>query len=211
MAHHITQRGNRRQTVFFTEADRQFYLQCLAVAAPQAGVQIWAYCLMSNHVHLVAVPAQPESLAHCLAEAHGRYAKWINARMGWRGHLWQARFGSSVMDRAYTLAAVRYVEQNPVRAQLVARAWEYPWSSARYHVGVVGEDPVIRGDEGLRAEVGEWRTFLEEPALGPMATAIYRETNVCRPLGSEEFVRGLEAHCGLRLTRGQRGRPRHGK
>ena len=208
LPHHITQRGNRRQAVFFEAADRQCYLQYLAAAAPETGVQIWAYCLMTNHVHLVAVPTQPESFARCFAEVHGRYAKRINARMGWRGHLWQARFGSSVMDNAHTLAAVRYVEQNPVRARLVDQPWDYPWSSARYHVGATDTDPVVRGDDNLRAEVGDWRTFLDEPTDESLMAVIPQETPVCRPLGSEEFIHGLEAQWGVRLTRASRGRPR---
>lgn len=119
--HHVTQRGNRRQLVFFADEDYRTYLRLLQEQSLRWGLDVWAYCLMTNHVHLVAVPEQPESLARCLAKVHGRYAKRINARMGWRGYLWQARFGSSAMDNAHTLAAVRYVEQNKNQASSPAQ------------------------------------------------------------------------------------------
>ena len=97
-------------------------------------VQVWAYCLMPNHVHLIAVPASSDGLRGAIGEAHRRYTTVINRREGWRGHLWQGRFASYVMDDRYTLAAARYVELNPVRAGLVARAEDYPCSSARAHL-----------------------------------------------------------------------------
>jgi putative transposase len=206
-AHHLIQRGNRRQAVFFLAEDRQAYLKWLADASQRWRLRIWAYCLMTNHVHLVAVPETAEGLARCMAQVHSRYARRINARMRWRGHLWQARFGSSVMDASYTLAAVRYVEQNPVRAGLVQHAWEYPWSSAAYHVGTRVDDPIVTGEEGLRAEIGNWREFLEVPETKEHAQVIRRNTPVCRPLGTERFIHELEASYGIRLRRGRPGRP----
>jgi len=113
LPHHITQRGNRRQRTFFSSDDYLLYLALMAEWCEHYRVQIWAYCLMPNHVHLIAVPESR-----------------INSREGWSGHLWQGRFASYVMDDRYTLAAARYVELNPVRAGLVNRVKNYPWSSA---------------------------------------------------------------------------------
>ena len=110
--HHVTQRGNRRQKTFFTKEDYSAYLNLMADWCGQFGVEIWAYCLMPNHVHLIAVPEREDSLAQAIGEAHRRYTRRINFRKGWRGHLWQGRFSSYPMDDVYLMAAVRYVELN---------------------------------------------------------------------------------------------------
>ena len=120
--HHVTQRGNRRQQVFFSDADYQSYLTLLAISCRKTGVAVWAYCLMPNHVHLILVPRDADGLRAALADAHRRYSRDINFRQGWRGYLWQGRFASFPMDDNYLLACARYVELNPVRANLVARA-----------------------------------------------------------------------------------------
>ena len=129
--HHITQRGNRNQPVFFSEDDKKEYLRLVSTHAKRHGVQIWAYCLMTNHVHFIAVPDSEKSLTATFQEAHRLYTRRINFREGWRGYLWQGRFASFPMDEEYLIAAVRYVEQNPVKAKLVSNAWDYPWSSAK--------------------------------------------------------------------------------
>ena len=126
MPHHVAQRGNRRQSTFFRESDYQHYLE-LALEWSQAhGVQIWSYCLMPNHVHLIAVPDREESLSEAIGEIHRRYSRAINFRMGWRGHLWQGRFHSFPMDEDYLLATARYIEMNPVKAGRVKTPGDYP-------------------------------------------------------------------------------------
>jgi putative transposase len=117
MPHHITQRGNRRQTTFFCEEDYAAYLELMSQWCAQEGVQVWAYCLMPNHVHLIAVPETEDGLRRAIGEAHRRYTRRVNFRQRWRGHLWQGRFASFVMDESYLLAAARYVELNPVRVR----------------------------------------------------------------------------------------------
>ena len=114
MPHHITQRGNRRQQTFFNSDDYSVYIDLMAQWCREQGVRIWAYCLMPNHVHLVAVPSSEGGLRRAIGEAHRRYTRRVNFREGWRGHLWQGRFASFVMDESYLLAAARYVELNPV-------------------------------------------------------------------------------------------------
>ena len=131
--HHVTQRGNRRQQTFFEEADYEAYTGLMAEWCQQCGVRIWAYCLMPNHVHLIAVPEDEEGLRRAIGEAHRRYTRHVNFRQGWRGHLWQGRFASFVMDDDHLLAAARYIELNPVRAKLVRKPHRYRHSSAPRH------------------------------------------------------------------------------
>ncbi|MGB2823526.1 MAG: transposase, partial [Phycisphaerae bacterium] len=139
--HHVMQRGNRRQKTFFSVGDYSAYLELLAEWCGKCGVEVWAYCLMPNHVHLVVVPATADGLRRGIGEAHRRYTRRINFRKGWRGHLWQGRFASFVMDEDYLLEAVRYIEMNPVRAGLAATADAWRWSSAAAHVA--GRDDVL--------------------------------------------------------------------
>ena len=116
--HHITQRGARRIKTFFTEEDYQYYLELVAEYKAEAGVEVWAYCLMPNHVHFVAVPTERDSLSRLFRRVHRHYSRAINFRQKCTGHLWQERFHSFVMDEQYLLATVKYVELNPVKAKL---------------------------------------------------------------------------------------------
>ena len=205
--HHIVQRGNRRLDVFFTDEDRQTYLYHVGNACNRYGVAIWAYCLMSNHVHFVAVPLKTDSLARCFSEAHVRYTRRINNREGWKGHLWQARFGSSVLDENYLIAAVRYVERNPVRAGIVKEAWEYPWSSAAFHAGTATEAGILSSDNMLQELIGDWKAYLNEKDANDFMKSVRRESFVNRPLGDAKFIKVLEEQFRLRLSRGKAGRP----
>lgn len=131
--HHITQRGNRRQKTFFCEGDYQTYIELMSKWTTRCGVEIWAYCLIPNHIHLIAVPQSEDDLLWATGETHRRCTRHINFRKNWRGHLWQGRFASNVMDESYLIAAARYIELNPVRAGLVSQPTEYRWSSANAH------------------------------------------------------------------------------
>ena len=132
--HHITQRGNRRQEVFFCDDDYHAYLELMTTWCKRHEVEILAWCLMPNHVHLIAVPQMETSLARAIGEAHRRYTRMINFRQKWRGHLWQERFASFPMDEQHLLAAARYIEMNPVAAGLVKSPAEYRWSSVHAHL-----------------------------------------------------------------------------
>jgi putative transposase len=134
VAHHVMQRGNRRQPVFFTDDDYAAYRSLVSDACAVKGVRCLAWCLMPNHVHLILVPSDPDGLRAALAEAHRRYSRGINAAHDWTGYLWQGRFASYPMDDAHLLTAIRYVELNPVKAKLVAHAEDWRWSSAAAHV-----------------------------------------------------------------------------
>src|SRR4030065_1951371 len=139
--HHVTQRGNRRQKTFFQYEDYRQYLNLMAEWCKRHNVEVWAYCLMPNHVHLIAVPKSEDALRRAISEAHRRYTRHVNFREGWRGHLWQGAFHSFPMDESYFLTAARYVELNPVRAKLALKAEDYPWSSASAHLS--GRDDML--------------------------------------------------------------------
>lgn len=148
--------------VFFQESDYSLYLSLLAEHADDEGVVFWAYCLMPNHVHFVAVPEETDSFARTFREAHRRYTRLINKREGWSGHLWQDRYRSFPMDEAYTLVAARYIENNPVEAGLCANAEDYRWSSAKAHLGLQPNDPLVRRGT-LDELVPDWKGFLHAP------------------------------------------------
>jgi len=158
LPHHITQRGSRRQRTFFDESDYIDYLDLLREFKVTAGVSIWSYCLMPNHVHLIAIPEHENSLAKRLRVVHHRHARRVNAVHGWRGHLWQERFHSFVMDEPHLLAAVRYVELNPLRAGLCSRPEDWRWSSVRAHLH--GESDGIVDVRPMQELVNDWREYL---------------------------------------------------
>ena len=205
--HHVTQRGNRRMQTFFSDDDYQAYVELMAKWCGERGVSIWAYCLMPNHVHLIAVPETEESLRLAIGEAHRRYSRMINFREGWRGHLWQGRFASYVMDGGYLMACARYVEMNPVRAGLVESPEEWAWSSARAHLAGVDDELVDAGALLEMAHSG-WRDFLSLPTLTADEERIRQHERTGRPLGSKVFITGLEASLGRRLRPHKGGRPR---
>ena len=206
--HHVTQRGTRSQDVFFSDDDREKYLQFVGECAEDHGVAIRAWCLMTNHVHFVAVPRAEDSLAKCFGTAHKRYSRMVNFRNGWKGFLFQGRFGSSPMDEAYTYHTLRYVLRNPVRAGIVRSPWRYEWSSAAFHTGRRRTDPLVTVDGGIEKMVGDWAEFLSGPDEDGFLRGIRRESEVGRPLGSEAFVSRLERRLKRNLKRGRPGRPR---
>ena len=201
--HHVTQRGNRRQQVFFRDDDYAVYGGLLAEGCRAAGVAIWAYCLMPNHVHLILVPSDEGGLRAALAEAHRRYTRHVNFREGWRGYLWQGRFASFAMDEAYLLACARYVELNPVRAGLTQRPGDWLWSSARAHLA--GRDDAVVSAGPLLDLVPDWRGFLDGGLSGAERDAIRAAERTGRPLGSEAFTARLETRLGRTLARQKPG------
>jgi putative transposase len=202
LPHHITQRGNRRQQTFFGEEDYQVYLSLMAEWCGKYRVEIWAYCLMPNHVHLIAVPESETGLARAIGEAHRRYTRHINFREGWRGHLWQERFASFPMDESHLLAAARYVEMNPVAAGLVDFPGAYRWSSAAAHLA--GNDDALVKVEPLLELVGDWRGFLTLTDEDELAM-LKRHERSGRPLGDAPFVERLEEEMARRLRPAKRG------
>jgi len=215
VAHHVTQRGNRRLPVFFSDDDRRLYLALLADASRAAGTACLAWCLMDNHVHLILVPDREDGLRAMLGEAHRRYTRHVNFREGWRGHLFQARFASYPMDDAHLMAAVRYVELNPVAAGMAKRAEDWRWSSARSHVaGRRAADDPLTDVGALGRHVRTWRAMLrhglEAGDLGPegeaVAEAIEARLRTGRPLAEVEWVAAQEGALGRPLAPRRPGR-----
>jgi putative transposase len=212
--HHVTQRGNRRQPIFFSDADRILYLDLLRKGCAAAGVTCLAWCLMDTHIHLILVPKTADGLRAALAEAHRRYTRHINAREGWSGYLFQGRFASYPMDDAHLMAAVRYVERMPVAAGLVAHAQEWRWSSARSHVSGrrMAGDP-LTNTAAFGAHVRNWHALLrhglETSDPGPdgdaMANAIEARLRTGRPLAAADWIAQQEAALDRPLAPAKRG------
>jgi len=197
--HHVTQRGNRRQTTFFRDADYKYYLELMPAFCRKAGTEIWAYCLMPNHVHLVMVPREEDGLRAVLGEVHRRYTGYINCREGWRGHLWQERFHSFVMDEAYLLAAVRYVERNPVAARLCDKPEQWRWSSTQAHIEEK-DDGLVRVQPML-GRIDDWHSYLTDSNKPEVADQLIRKhARTGRPLGTKTFIADLELLTGKRLA-----------
>lgn len=202
--HHVTQRGSRRQKTFFESDDYRDYIALLATTCRRAGTQVWAYCLMPNHVHLVLVPSSGDGLRAAVSPAHRQYALRVNERFGWRGHLWQERFYSSPMDERYLHAAVRYVERNPVTAGLVTSAERWPWSSARAHLE--GRNDELIEVAPMLQRIDDWAAYLAEAPSDSVLDEIVRHTRTGRPLGNEAFIDGLEKRLKRPLKQQRRGR-----
>lgn len=201
--HHITQRGVRRFNVFLDEDDHDRYLELLGHYAPKFGLGINAYCVMTNHVHIVGVPQHEDSIARVLKECHGVYAAEFNKKYGKNGHVWQARPYSCPLDEAHTWAAIRYVERNPVRAGIVGRAEDYPWSSARGHCGMVTDPLLCPAGAPL---IVDWSSWLAEETDTEQEKSIRTRTHTGRPCGGDDFVKRIEAVVGRALAPGKRGR-----
>ena len=208
--HHVTQRGVRSTDIFTCEDDRRIYLELMREHARPSGVGFLAWCLMSNHVHMIVVPERVESLARGIGEAHRRYTRERNFRDGVGGYLFQGRFGSCVLDERHLTAAARYVELNPVAAGLVRTPWRYEWSSAVFHAGLRDDDPLVEDRTLLGLVRGKraWRRFLSDGVEELEARRIDLHLSTGRPLGPDGFVRGLERRFGRRLLPRKGGRPK---
>ena len=205
--HHITQRGNNRQDVFFTDEDRELYLTLLRQHALQYDFEILGYCLMTNHVHLIGIPAGEDSLSKAVGRTHWKFAQVLNRLHGRSGHLWQDRFYSCPMDDAHMVAAMAYVERNPVRAKMVREAWRYRWSSAGAHVGTA-ESGWLEMQRWRKAATGmDWKEMLKRREQDGVGSNLIQHTNRGRPLGSDRFIAKIEALVGTRLRALPVGRP----
>ncbi|MEX2618188.1 MAG: transposase [Alphaproteobacteria bacterium] len=201
---HVTQRGNRRARTFFEDGDYALYRDLVAQAAAKAGAEVWCYCLMPNHVHIIVTPSDADGLRRTFADAHRRYTGYINARNRWTGHLWQGRFGAVAMDEAHLAAAVRYVSLNPVRARLVSRAEDWPWSSVRAHLAE-RDDALVRVGPVLE-RYGSFAGFLGQDRDDAAAWRGLRMSETSgRPLGSDAWLDALEAKTGRTLKPQKRG------
>ncbi len=204
--HHVTQRGNRRQAVFFCNEDYRTYTAMVAKACRKARTEVWAYCLMPNHVHFVLVPSDEDGLCAVFAEAHRRYTRRINLRERWQGHLWQERFYSCPMDETHLLATVPYVELNPVRAGLVRCAQDWLWSSAKAHFA--GEDDGLVQVSPMLKRIADWPRYVQDEGSAENTETLRRHTRSGRPLGEDKFIDMAERISGRVLRPRKRGRKR---
>ena len=206
--HHVTQRGNGRAVTFFCDDDYAFYRQLLAAHARAAGVEIWAWVLMPNHVHLILVPQDADGLRRMLAPVHRRYAGHVHARLKRTGHFWQGRFGCVAMDEAHLGAALRYVALNPVRARLVACAVEWPWSSLHAQLG---RDDGITATAPVTTRYPDFAALISAGEDEEMSRRLRRAETIGRPVGDAAFLAALERNSGRSLSPQKRGRRARGE
>ncbi|MBU4245916.1 MAG: transposase [Nanoarchaeota archaeon] len=210
LPHHVTQRGNYQQQVFADDQDKEIYLSFIILASKKFELTILSYCLMDNHVHFIAVPKEDYSLAKTFNTAHMRYSQYYNKKQGLRGHLWQGRFYSCILDEQHLLSAAKYIERNPVRTKLVSRPWQWKFSSANTHCG--GEEKYIYSARSLFDHIDmnrkQWREYIGEQDKKEELNEIKKHTMSGRPLGGAEFVTGLEKKFKRRLHALNWGRPR---
>jgi len=206
--HHVTQRGNNRQDVFFVDSDRQKYLEYLLEASKRYNLRIEGYCLMTNHIHLVVTPYYETSLGDAMKRTNQLYAQYVNRMHSRSGHLWQDRFFSCTLDQNHFHQALIYVERNPVRARLVRKAWRWRWSSAPAHCGLEKKSDLLditswKDD----IKFAKWKKMLERPDDKDMISKLWLSTSRGRPLGSDSFISKLETTLGRRIRPLPRGRP----
>ncbi|ESQ91930.1 hypothetical protein ABAC460_03265 [Asticcacaulis sp. AC460] len=202
--HHVTQRGNRRERIFFEAGDEQIYLDLMSAQLRRHAVECWAYCLMLNHVHLILTPSDEGGLARAVGEAHRRYTAFVGTRGRWSGHLFQARFGSVAMDEDHLMAAFRYVALNPVKAKLTAKAEAWPWSSAQAHIAGMDSGHVTVAP-GLD-RIGDFSAFLADvPEDHALWSEVLMSEHTGRPVGSRAWIEHLEQASGKKLSPQKRG------
>lgn len=205
--HHVTQRGNYKQKIFFNNKDRESYLKLIKKYSNKYKLDILAFCLMNNHVHLIVVPKKKDSMAKVFKAVNAKHALRINKRKKVTGHLWENRFFSCVLDDRHAYIATRYVEQNPIKAGLVDEAWGWAWSSAAHHVGEKDIFGFLKHAEFLPT-CKEWKTILKSVELNPVVNKLEWCTKTGRPFADFSIVKKLEKITGRRLRYRSVGRPR---
>lgn len=212
---HVVQRGNNRQPVFFDDNDYAVYLAWLAEAAAAHGCQVHAYVLMTNHIHLLATPAEARSVSATLQALGRRFVPYINRCYRRSGTLWEGRFKANpVQQEDYLLTCYRYIELNPVRAGMVDDPGDYPWSS--YRANALGGADVLQHPHALYCALGA-----NDPARQAAYRALFaaalsadelKDLRAClqtgTPLGNDRFRTEIEAALGVRVGYSSRGRPR---
>lgn len=194
-AHHVTQRGNRRQNVFFCEEDYHVYLKFLQSTSGAFGFSILSYCLMPNHIHLLVVPTDPGAMREGISHLHQLYTRYINKPRGWGGHLWQGRFFSCPVESVGVPAVARYIELNPVRAKLCDVPANYRWSSA--HVACEKSRNGRSGFSSIQSPATSWAEYLAMDETEEKIRGMRLAVSTGRPFGSEAFLRHVEAKAGI--------------
>jgi putative transposase len=196
--YHVTQRGNYKQNIFENVQDRAFYLRLIQEYSLKYGCDVFAFCLMNNHIHFIVKPKNEDSLANVFGRTNQRYGFYFNKKKDIKGHLWQERFYSCLLLGNHIQNAIRYVERNPVRAGMVTLPWDHVWSSARAHLGTV-YNIIHLADIQEQVSVESWKDFLLEVEPPDVLTLIRKHTLKGKILGSDEQIRELELKTGLKL------------
>ena len=204
--YHVTQRGNFRMNIFEEEADREKYLEYFMMYREKFEVRVYAWCLMSNHVHFIVEPATENGLAELFKFTHMRYSQYFNKKKGSFGHLWQGRFFSCPLDNEHLYEAMRYVELNPLRAGIVNRIDGYQWSSMKEHLN--GKGKMRLDDVNKHLEIDDWKEYLREKADEELVKNIRNKTKVGKPLGDAKFIKKIEKLTGKSFTFRKSGRPK---
>lgn len=206
--HHVTQRGNNRAVVFFDDEDRQTYLKILAVNARKHSLQIWAYCLMDNHFHILAVPENESALARGIGVTNLVYTQYLNRKRNQSGRIWQNRFFSCVVgDDIYLWSVARYIERNPLKARLAKRPEAYRWSSAKAHLADA-DDTLLSSPSWLtQPERADYSKFVKDKN-NELDEMLRKATRTGRPFGSDSFIEELESRLQQTLKAKSVGRPR---
>jgi putative transposase len=214
---HVIQRGVNRQPIFFAADDYVFYLDWLGVYAAQREVALHAYCLMTNHLHLLLTVPSQAALSGLMQDIGRRYVQYVNYRYQRCGGLWQGRYKSShVQSERYLLVCMRYVEMNPVRARMVAAPGEYPWSS--YAANALGQPNEILTphpeylslDVNASARWQAYRALFASAVDDPAHNLIRPATQQGVVAGDRKFIEEIESSQGLQLQLRRQGRPEKG-
>ena len=203
LPHHITQRGNGRRQIFYSDADYLTFRDLLAASCKVANVACWAYVLMPNHIHAILVPKDEDGLRAALAPVHRRYAGLINARQKKTGHFWQGRYGAAVMDESHLAAAFHYIMRNPVEAGLAATPAKYKWSSAAAYLR--GVDDGLTQTRPMFSRLPDIKSFLNSEGIELNELIVRDDETIGRPRGDAKFIRSLERKTGRDLMPERRG------
>jgi len=199
--HHIVQRGNNKSQIFFNDDDYRKYLYILKKFKNETECKVWAYCLMHNHVHLLLTPQRQDALAKCMQKVSLSYTKYVNYRYKRTGRLWECRYYSSVVDKeSYLDLVCRYIERNPVRAKLVASAWNYSWSSVRIHASQ-GSDSLVDAVWQGEKEKSLYKMMIQEAINEEEKEIITVAMTKGAPIGSLAFTKHIEKLSGRKISR----------
>lgn len=204
---HLTHRGNNKRQIFYSDEDRRKYLYWFEEARLKWNVQILSFCLMSNHVHFVAVPERDCSLAKMIHTVHRRYSYYLNQKYSHSGHLWEGRYYSCMLDDNHLMAAIRYVERNPVRGNIVKKPWDWIWSSAREHLNL--EKGIVSLEDVRRYFlIPHWQAYIDQVEPEEDLDQIRKQTMAFKAWANDDFKESIEKKYGVDLFLNERGRPK---
>jgi putative transposase len=207
--YHLTHRGNNKQQIFFKDADYRRYLYWFEEARKEYRLKVLAFCLMPNHMHLVGIASESHSFAKVINVVHARYAQYFHREYGGVGHLWQGRYFSCLLDQTHLLAALRYVERNPTRANLSFKPWDWVWSSAREHVK--GDRSIIFLEDCSKlVSISSWESYIDVQENLNDINEIRKQTNARKAWGSDEFKKHIEKDYNIELFIKKAGRKKSG-